>query len=140
MKDSVNCLFGLSLLRSKAGVFQLSPVRKKRTPVRVENKDLLRNHIDELSKLGFALPNLFLGPLSVRDIANGAGNQHALLGVKRAEADLHRKLMSILMQAVQFQPRPHGPRARVGHKRPAESRMLAPEPLRNQHLDFVPQY
>src|SRR5208337_3176665 len=123
MKDSVNCLFGLSLLRSKAGVFQLSPVRKKRTPVRVENKDLLRNHIDELSKLGFALPNLFLGPLSVRDVANGAGNQHALLGFQRAEADLYWKLPPILVQAVQFQPRPHWPRARVGHKSRAVFRM-----------------
>src|SRR5208337_5059835 len=128
MKDSVNCLFGLSLLRSKAGVFQLSPVRKKRTPVRVENKDLLRNHIDELSKLRFALPNLFLGPLSVRDIANGAGNQHPLLGFQRAEADLHRELPPIFMQAVQFQPGPNRPRAWVGNKSRAVFRMLAPKP------------
>src|SRR5271166_5282876 len=137
MKDSGNRVFGLRLLRSKAGVFQFSSVCKKRTPVRAENKDLLRNHIDELSKLPFALPNLFLGPLSVSDIANGAGNQNALFGLKRAEADLHRKLASILVQAVQFQPRPHWPGARVGHKRPAESRMLAAEPLRYQHVDFV---
>ena len=55
-------------MRSKAGVFQFSSVGKNRTPVRVENKDLLRDHIDELSKLPFALPELFFGPLSVRDV------------------------------------------------------------------------
>src|SRR5271165_2271797 len=130
MKDSGNRVFGLRLLRSKAGVFQFSSVCKKRTPVCAENKDLLRNHIDELSKLRFALPNLFLGPLSVRDIANGAGNQHPLLGFQRAEADLHWKLPPIFMPAVQFQPGPHRPRARGGNKSRAVCRMLAPEALR----------
>src|SRR5271157_663849 len=140
MKDPGNCLFGPHLLRSKAGVFQFSPVRKKWTPVCVENKDLLRNYIDELSKLRFALPNLFFRPLSVRYIADAAGNQHALRGFQRAEANLHRKLPPILMQPVQLQSGAHRPRARVGNKSRAVFRMLAPEPLRYQHFDYVPQY
>src|SRR5271166_1419836 len=139
MKDSGNCVFRLRLLRSKAGVFQFSSVRKKRTPVRAENKDLLRNHVDKLSKFRFALSNPFLGPLSIRNIANGTRNQHAILGLEGAETDLHRKLMSILMQAVEFQPRPHWPRARVCHKLPTESRVPAPEPRRYQDFDFLPQ-
>ena len=49
------------------------------------------------------------------------------------------KLASIFMQAVQFQPRPHRPRARVGDKGRAMLRMFTPEPLRQQHFDFLPQ-
>jgi hypothetical protein len=42
----------------KARELQLSSVRKERTPIRVENKDLLRNRINKLPKLPFALPQL----------------------------------------------------------------------------------
>src|SRR5208337_64226 len=140
MKLSGKDVFRLRLFDSKAGVFPFSLVGKKWTPIYVENIDLLGNRIDQLSKLLFALADLFLGTLSVRDIANGAGNQHAPLGFERAEADLDRKLPSILMQTVQFQPRSHWPGAKVGNKRGAVSRMFPPKPLRHQHFDFLSQY
>src|SRR5271165_731685 len=133
-------VFRLRLFESQAGVFPFSLVGKKWTPICVENKDLLRNHIDELSQLLFALADLFLGPFSVGDIANGAGNQHSFLSLQRAEADLHRKLPSFFMQTVQFQPGPHWPRVRVGRKTRAVSGMFTPKPLRYEHLDLVSQY
>src|SRR5208337_1941733 len=88
----------LKLFKRKAGVFPFSLVGKKRSPIRVENVDLLGNGIDKLPKFRFALPNLFFRPFALGDIANGAGNQHALLGLQRAETDLYRKLAAILMQ------------------------------------------
>src|SRR3974377_2117843 len=59
MKDSGNCVFGLRLLRGKAGIFPFSSVCEKRTPVRVENKDLLRNHSKRCPRFAFVLPILF---------------------------------------------------------------------------------
>src|SRR5208337_2435503 len=79
----------------------------------------------------FTAAQSFFSPLSVRYIANRAGNQHAVLGFERAEADLHRKLTSILAQAIQFQPGPHWPRASIGRKSRAVFRMFTAEPLRH---------
>jgi hypothetical protein len=99
---------------------------------------LLGNNINKLSKRPFALPNLFFRPLSVRDIANGGGNQHAFFGFQGAEADLHRKLMPIFTQAVKFQPGTHRSHVRVGKESRPVPGMLTPEPLRHQHFDFLP--
>src|SRR5271165_4095466 len=56
-------------------------------------------HSLPFGQVSFTAAQSFFGPLSVRDIANRAGNQHAVLGFERAEADLPRKLTSILAQA-----------------------------------------
>src|SRR5208283_2807270 len=130
----------LKLFERKAGVFPFWLVGKKRTPIRVENVDLLGNHIDKLSKLLFALPDLFFRPLALGGIRNVDRNQYTLLGLQRAQADFYRKLMSVLMQAVQFQPRSHWSCARISHKSCTVFRMFTPEPLRHQHLDFLSQY
>src|SRR5271157_4143035 len=109
MNDSAKRVFGLRLFERKAGVLPFSLVGKQRTPIRVEADDLLGNRINKLSKLRLALPNPFVRQLALGNIANSAGHQHALLGLQLAEADLHRKLTYILVQAVQFQPRPQWP-------------------------------
>src|SRR3974377_2538794 len=56
MKDSGNCVFGLRLLRGKARIFPFSSVCEKRNPSRLENKNLLRNTINDISQFGLALP------------------------------------------------------------------------------------
>jgi hypothetical protein len=62
MKDFGNRVFRLRLLQRKAGVFQFALIRKKRSPVRAENKDLLRNRIDDLARLFLFLPTRSCAP------------------------------------------------------------------------------
>ena len=68
MKSFGKGFFRLYLIESKAGIFPFSLVGKKRIPIRVENTDLLRNHINKLSKLRFALPNLFFRSFALGDV------------------------------------------------------------------------
>src|SRR5271157_4703598 len=113
MKDSVNCVFGLELLRSQARVFQFKPVRKKRIPIRVENKHLLGNRIDNLPKLVlallrgypqllFALPESVLGALPFRNIPDNAQENLPAGRFHWAEHDVNWKLGAIFASAVKL--------------------------------------
>src|SRR5260370_28714706 len=72
-------------------------------------------------------------------MADGAGNEHALLGLQRAEAYFYGKLLAVLAQTVEFQTGSHGTHSRVSGETTAVPRVLASEALRHQHLDFLPQ-
>ena len=47
------------------------------------------------------LPQVFQPP-AVGDVPNRAGDQHALLGLQRAQADLHRHLRAVLAEPVEL--------------------------------------
>ena len=83
--------------------------------------------------------NCFLQTFALADIANRARNQHALFRFQRTEADLHRELVPVLVQAVQFHARAHGPHARLGDETSAMAGMLAAQTLRHQFLDLLSQ-
>jgi len=46
---------------------------------------------DPFLQVRVQLPDLLLGSLAVADVAYGAGDDRAFLGMQRAESDLHRK-------------------------------------------------
>src|SRR5208283_887452 len=113
MKNLGNRLFRLRLLRSKAGVFQFSLVRKKRAPIRAENKDLLGNRVNELLKLPpglllvlpqllLALPESLVGALLFGNIADGTQENRTVGRSHRAEHDVNRKFGAIFASAVKL--------------------------------------
>src|SRR5882762_6282171 len=48
-------------------------------------------------------PELLLGSLAVRDVANGTGHQRAFFGLQRAQADLDREFGAVLAKAEQLE-------------------------------------
>ena len=67
---------------------------------------IMRNRIGEGfqltnggSELRIGLMELALDSLTIADVAYGAGDQHAFIGLDRAEADLNRKLGTVPAQA-----------------------------------------
>ena len=79
-----------------------------------------------------------LGGFAVADVADGGGDQQSVGGLQRAEADLDGELGAVLAQAVQFEPRTHGPHLAVVGVAVAGAGVLAAEPVRDQHLDGRP--
>src|SRR5258708_14814397 len=78
-----------------------------------------------------------LGLLASGDSANGARSRRGGVCLQWTETDLYRKFVPILMQAVQFQARPHRSHPRFNEKTRAVSRMPPPEPFRHQHLNLM---
>ena len=62
-----------------------------------------------------------------------------VLGLQRAEADLHGELAAVLAQAVELATRAHRPHPRRGEEAAAVSPACAAEPLGHQDLDLPPQ-
>src|SRR5205814_633354 len=81
-----------------------------------------------------------LEALSLRDVADGGGDQQLILGAHRAEADLDRKLAAVFAQAVQRQAGAHGADARLGEEAGAVRAVLAAETLRNEGLDRLSEH
>ena len=50
---------------------------------------------------------LVLGRLALGDVADRGGDQRALLGLERAQADLDRELAAVLAQREQLEPGAH---------------------------------
>src|SRR6266481_1404848 len=73
--------------------------------------------------------------LALRDVADGARYQPAVLGLDRAQADFDRKLRAVLPAAVELQARAHGANLRRCKKTGAMLRMLLTESLGYQDLD-----
>ena len=82
---------------------------------------------------------LLVGALAVGDVADGTHHHGALFGVDGAQADLDRKLSTILAQAMQLQPRPHGAGARLAKKAAAVAQVGAAVAVGQQHLHRLPQ-
>src|SRR5260370_898857 len=80
---------------------------------------------------------LVLGPLAFGDVADRAGDERALLGFERAQADLDGKFAAVLAPAVKLQARAHGAHLGIGEIAVAMLRMLVAEPLWTQHPDRV---
>src|SRR5258708_27662656 len=78
-----------------------------------------------------------LGLLASGDSANGARSRRGGVCLQWTETDLYRKFVPILMQAVQFQARPHRSHPRFNEKTRAVARMPPPEPFRHQHLNLM---
>src|SRR5260370_41110733 len=58
----------------------------------------------------------FFGSLALGNVANGGGNQDALLRLQRAETDRYRKLQAILVQTIQLHTYPHRPHSWFGEE------------------------
>ena len=85
---------------------------------------------------GFNQAARILGSLFLcGDVADSAGDQDALLGLQRAEADLHLELGSVLALAVQLQARTHGTRPGFAEEAGPVSGMGAAEALWNEDFD-----
>ena len=82
---------------------------------------------------------LLVRTLAVGDVADGTHHHGALFGVDRAQADLDRKLSTILAQAVQLQPGAHGSGARLSEKPAAVAQVGAAVAVGQQHLHRLPQ-
>jgi hypothetical protein len=65
-----------------------------------EDQEEAGQRLEESLQYGAAAAQLIFNRPALGDIANGAGNQHAFLGLERAEADLSRELGAILAQPV----------------------------------------
>ena len=104
-----------------------------------EDQEEAGQRLEESLQYGAAAAQFVFNRPALGDVANGARNQHAFLGLERAEADLDGELGAILAQRVQFHAGPHGPHPRIGEKTRAVPRMVVPEAFRHQHLNGLPQ-
>jgi hypothetical protein len=90
-----------------------------------------------LRRLALALVRpgeLLFGPLLLADVAHGGRDEHALVGLERAEADLDRELAPIPPKSVELELCTHRTDARRREvPRPVRG-MTGTEPLRHQHL------
>src|SRR5258708_5078584 len=93
-------------------------------------------HDDDRVRCRFQQPaELLFCPLSLCDVPDGAGDQHAFLGLQGAQADLYRELASVLLQTVQLQTSSHVAHSWVGEITRTVGRVLPTEALGHQHLD-----
>ncbi len=76
-----------------------------------------------------------LGGLAFGDVADGRGDQGAVGGLQRAQADLDRELAAVAAQAVQLQARAHGAGPAVDDVAVPEVGVVPAEPFRDEHLD-----
>ena len=84
------------------------------------------------------LPHLF-EPSAVRDVADRAGDQHAVLGFQRAQADLHRNLRAVLAESMELQPGTHRPYARIREEPGPVATVRRPVPLGHEDLYRIAQ-
>lgn len=83
------------------------------------------------------LGQLGLGGLALADVPDGRGDEGALRGLQRAEADLHGELAAVLAQPVQVQVRAHGANAAVVDVAVPVGGVVPVETLRDQHLHLT---
>ena len=69
------------------------------------------------------------------DIANRAGDEHAVLGLEQTQANLNRKFASILAQTVQAEIHAHGAGLRLSVVSCPVPHMRIPVAGRHQYLD-----
>src|SRR5260221_9054017 len=84
-------------------------------------------------------PELLLGSLAVRDVANGTGHQRALFSLQRAQTDLDREFGAVLAKAEQLEPGAHRTDFGAGEEPRAMLRVVALEPLGNELFDGLPE-
>src|SRR4029077_12947908 len=87
------------------------------------------------SETGFGLTQCVFDLLPVGNVADRAGNQHAVFCLLGTEADLQREFCTILANSVQLQAHSHGSKLWMSAVCGAVVTMLVPETLGNQHLD-----
>src|SRR5258708_1841251 len=85
------------------------------------------------------LTNFFFLDFSIADVPDRGGYKSAFFRFQWTQADLNRNLVSVLVQAIEFQPSSHRPCARRGKEVGAMSRMIVAKPSRNKLFDFSPQ-
>src|SRR5258708_15781240 len=84
-------------------------------------------------------PELLLGPLAVRDVANGTGHQRSFFGLQRAQADLDREFRAVLAEAEQLEPGAHRTDFGTGEEPCAMLRVLGLEPFGNELFNGLPE-
>ena len=72
---------------------------------------------------------------ALADVADGAGDEDAVLGLERAQADLHRELGAIPAQAEELDARAHAAHPGIAEVARAVAGVPAAETLGDQHLD-----
>jgi len=120
------------LVAAPAEQFDRLGVDKDDAPLAVDDDHGVRRGLQQVLEL-------LVGALAVGDVADGAHHHGALFGVDGAQADLDRKLATILAQAMQLQPRPHGAGAWLAKKAAAVAQVGAAVAVGQQHLHRLPQ-
>ncbi len=78
-----------------------------------------------------------LGRAPLADVADGARDQGAVVGLERAQADLDRELRAVLAAAVQLEPGSHRPHSRVREEAAPMGPVTAALPIGHQQLDAL---
>ena len=120
------------LVAAPAEQFHRLRVDEDDVPLAVDDDHGVRRGLQQVLEL-------LVGALAVGDVADGTHHHGALFGVDGAQADLDRKLSTILAQAMQLQPRPHGAGARLAKKAAAVAQVGAAVAVGQQHLHRLPQ-
>src|SRR5260221_251961 len=84
-------------------------------------------------------PELLLGSLAVRDVANGTGHQRALFSLQRAQTDLDREFGAVLAPAIQIEPGSHRANFGTAEISAAMARVLVAVATRNEDLHLLAQ-
>ena len=79
-----------------------------------------------------------LGPLAFGDVADGGGDEHAPVGLQRAQGDLDGELDAVVAQPVELEAHAHGADLRVGEEGIAMPEVAVPDPLGQEHLHVAP--
>src|ERR1700758_3296080 len=90
-------------------------------------------------QITLAPPQRFFRLLALGDVADGTGDQRALLRLQRTETDLHGKLCAVFTPSIQLQTRTHRPHPRLGEEFRAVFGVSALKSFRHQNLDLLPQ-
>ena len=78
-------------------------------------------------------------PFFLRDVKNRSQDGHAFGCRDRDQTDFDGDFAAALMPREQFTPHAHGPRFGVFHKTSSVADVDLTEPLRQQHVDRLPQ-
>src|ERR1700747_2978911 len=91
----------LPLLKGKPEIIEreLIGIQTSAIAVRRQYGDVLRHEIQDLSKLLFALPELFFRPLSFTDCRDETNKQPATVNRELSEGDLDRELLTVLTKS-----------------------------------------
>src|SRR5438105_7573921 len=81
-----------------------------------------------------------LDSLAIGDVADGAHDERAAVGLQRAQTDFDGKLTAVLAQSVKLQTRAHRPRSRLPEVAGAMGNMAASVPAGQQDLDERPEH
>src|SRR5579862_2736476 len=88
---------------------------------------------------GTDVEDAFLQPLPLADVPNRARDEHAFLGLERAQADFHRKFAPISMHTIEFEACPHGADPGFRKKISSMAGMFAAETLWDQDFNGLSQ-